>query len=100
MFNVNGLTGRKDGESVVPPDGHRHGWYVFDLDANKIRLFSGVILDGECIRRHCVQWSTRIVEQFERLITGVGDCNHDLEVLDSVDCIGTARCRERPTAAE
>ncbi len=91
MFYINGLTGRKDGESVVPPCSYHHRWYVFDSDTNEIRFFAGVILDGKCIRRHCVQWSARIIEQFERLITDVGDCSDNLEILDSVDCFGTCQ---------
>jgi len=91
MFYINGLTGRKDGESIILPSSHRHRWYVFDSDTNEIRLFAGIILDGECIRRHFVQWSARIIEQFERLITGIGDCSDDLEVLDFVDCFGTCQ---------
>jgi hypothetical protein len=91
MFDINGLTGRKDGEGVVPPSSHRHRWYVFDSDTNEIRLFAGVILDGKCIRRHFYQWSARIIEQFDGLINGVGDCSDDLELLDSVDCFWTCQ---------
>src|SRR5258705_54825 len=91
MFYINRLARRKDGESVILPCSHRHRWYVFDSDTNEIRFFASVILDGECIRWHFVQWSARIIEQFERLITGVGDCSDNLEVLDSVDCFGTCQ---------
>ena len=86
MFDVNGLTGRKDDESIVPPSSHRHRWYVFDSDANKIRFFAGVILDGKRILWHFVQRSARIMEEFERLITGCGD---NLDVLDSPNCFET-----------
>ena len=91
MFDINKLTRRKDSENVVSPSSHRHRWYVFDSDTNEIRSIADVILDCECISPHCVQWSVRIVEQFERLIAGVGDCNNDLEILDSVDCVGTCQ---------
>jgi len=41
--------------------------------------------DGERVLRKGVQDPTRIVEEFEGLVTGVDDCRGDLQVLQSVD---------------
>jgi hypothetical protein len=81
MFDVNRLTRCKDSESRCLR------WYIFDFDTNEIRLFASGILDGKRVRWHFVQWAARIIEQFKCLVTGVGDCGDNLEVIDPLNSL-------------
>jgi len=58
---------------------------VIHLCAGERWARTGGICDGEGVLGEGAQDSTGIVEEFEGLVTGVGDGRGDLQVLQSID---------------
>ena len=60
----------------------------FYLDADETGALSSGVCDSEGSSGHRVQSAMRVVEEFERLVSGVRQGRHDLEVLNIGDrCI-------------
>ena len=83
------LAGREDGESIALTDLGGSRGDILDLDTGEVGDSASRVLNGERIGGQLVKDTTRVVEQLERLIAGVGDRGSDLQVVDPVDRLST-----------
>lgn len=89
VVNRDGLARSKDGERLGVGALSSLLKRVLDLVADEAGRGTGVGGDGEGVGREGVESTAGVVEELEGLVTSVGEGGGDLQVVDTVDCLGT-----------